>query len=94
VVKLDGKKLVFTDSLEKGTIYGELSGYGTEAKDSRLSLKHAPSGVTVRATADRPLSGCRVWAIGSAFCPEPFVQLDIEPGKKAVWSWTYEFSKK
>ena len=94
VVKLDGKKLVFTDSLAKGTIYGELGGFGKEVKDNRLSLKHAKSGVAVRVTGDRPLSACRVWAIGSAFCPEPFMQFDVEPGKRAVWSWTYEFTKK
>jgi hypothetical protein len=57
-------------------------------------MRHLPSGVTVTATCDRPLSGFRVWAIGSAVCPEPFVQLEVEPGKEAVWSWTYEFTKK
>ena len=94
VAKLDGKKLVFTDSLEKGTIYGELSGFGEKAAENRLTLRHKGSGVSVKVTGDKPLSGCRVWAIGSAFCPEPFMAFDIEPGKKATWSWTYEFSKK
>lgn len=94
VVKLDGKKLTFTDKLDKGTVYGELSGFGKEAKESRVTMKHTPSGVTVTAACDKPLSACRVWAIGSAVCPEPFVQLDVEPGKSVEWTWTYEFAKK
>jgi hypothetical protein len=94
VVKLDGKKLVFTDSLAKGTIYGELSGFGKEKADNRVTMVHTPSGVTVTATGDQPLSGCRTWAIGSALCPEPFMAFDIAPGKSATWTWTYEFSKK
>ncbi len=94
VAKLDGKKLVFVDGLDKGTIYGELSGFAEKASDNRLTLRHKASGVGVRVTGDKPLSGCRVWAIGTALCPEPFMAFDIEPGKKATWSWTYEFSKK
>ena len=94
LAKLDGKTLALTGPLDKGTLYAELSGFGTEAKDNRLTLKHAASGVSVRVTGDRPLSACHVWAIGSALCPEPHMQLDIAPGKKAAWSWTYEFSKK
>jgi hypothetical protein len=35
-----------------------------------------------------------VWAIGSALCPEPFVQLDVEPGRRVTWDWVYEFSAK
>jgi hypothetical protein len=95
VVKLDGKRLAFTDSLAKGTIYAELGGYGTtDPKENRVSMRHLPSGVSVRATGDKPLKKFNVWGIGSTLCPEPFVQLDIEPGKRAVWSWTYEFTKK
>lgn len=94
LVKLDGKKLTLTGPLDKGSIHAELGGFGTEAKDHRVTMRHLPSGVSVRVTGDKPLKKFNVWGIGSTLCPEPFVQLDVEPGKKAVWSWTYEFSKR
>lgn len=94
LVKLDGKKLTITGSLDKGSIHAELGGFGAEAKDHRVTMRHLPSGVSVRVTGDKPLKKFNVWAIGSTLCPEPFVQLDIEPGKSATWSWTYEFSKR
>lgn len=94
LVKLDGKKLTLTGPLDKGSIFAGLTGFGTEAKDHRVTMRHTPTGVSVRATGDKPLSKVNVWGIGSTLCPEPFVQLEIEPSKKAVWSWTYEFSKK
>ena len=90
-----GKSLTFTDPLDKGQIYFELGGFDPKpgSKDAGVTMKHLPSGVSVRATGDRPPSRFNVWGIGSTLCPEPFVQLDIEPGKKAVWSWKYEFAK-
>jgi hypothetical protein len=95
LVKLDGKKLTLSGPLDKGSIYAELGGYGTtDAKENRVTMKHTLTGVSVRVTGDKPLKKFNVWGIGSTLCPEPFLQLDVEPGKKAVWSWTYEFSKK
>lgn len=94
LVKLDGKKLTLTGPLDKGSIHAELGGFGAEAKDNRVTMRHVPTGVSVRVTGDKPLKKFNVWGIGSTICPEPYVQLEIEPGKKAVWSWTYEFTKK
>jgi len=94
LVKLDGKRLTLTGPLDKGSIFAELGGHGTtEAAENRVTMKHLPSGVSVRVTGDKPLKKYNVWGIGSTLCPEPYLQLDIEPGKKVVWSWTYEFSK-
>jgi hypothetical protein len=95
LVKLDGKTLSLTGPLDKGSIFAEVGGHGTtDSKENRVTMKHAPSGVSVRVTGDKPLKKVNVWGIGSTICPEPYVALDIAPGKRAVWSWTYEFSKK
>jgi hypothetical protein len=94
LVKLNGKTLSLTGPLDKGSIFAEVGGFGPQAKDNRVTMRHTPSGVSVRATGDKPLKKFNVWGIGSTLCPEPYVALELEPGKRAVWSWTYEFSKK
>ena len=93
--KWSQKSLTFSDDLDKGQIYFELGGFDAKpgSQDAAVTMKHLPSGVSVRATGDKPPSRFNVWGIKTTLCPEPFVQLDIEPGKKAVWSWKYEFKK-
>jgi len=91
VAKWSGKSLTFTDTLEKGQIYHELGGF--EGKPAGVTMKHLPSGVSVRVTGDHPASRYNVWGIKTVICPEPFIQLDIAPGKRAVWGWKYEFLK-
>lgn len=95
LVKIDGKKLTFTGALDKGQVYAELFGYSEKPdnKDAKLTMRHKPSGVSVTATADKPLHFLRVWGIKETICPEPFLLFDIEPGKAAVWGWLYEFKK-
>lgn len=93
LVKLDGKSFSFTGALDKGTIYGGLVGFDGTVKTNGVTMKHKPSGVTVRVTGDKPLKQFQVWGMSTTICPEPFIGLKIEPGKSDSWKWTYEFSK-
>ncbi len=95
VVKLDGKKLTFTGELDKGQIFADLGGFDArpDNKDAKVTMRHKPSGVSVTATADKPLHAVRVWGIKETICPEPFLLFDIAPGKKVSWTWKYEFTK-
>ncbi len=90
-----GRSLTFREPLDKGSIFYELGGFDPKpgSADAGVTMKHLPSGISVRVTGDKPPSRYNVWGIHSTLCPEPFVQLDIPPGKKATWSWKYEFDK-
>jgi hypothetical protein len=96
LVKLDGKMLTLSGPLDKGSIYAELSGFSKEprSKDAAVTMKHTPTGVTVRVVGDQPPSKFNVWGIKTTLCPEPFLQFDLAPGKKTAWTWVYTFSKK
>lgn len=93
LVKLGNKKLTLTGDLAKGTIYGGITGFDTTAATAGVTMRHKPSGVTVKVTGDRPLKQFNVWGMTTTLCPEPFIELKIEPGKDATWQWKYEFSK-
>jgi hypothetical protein len=95
LVQLDGKKLRLKGTIDKESIYAELSGFSKDAgsKDAAVTMRHVPTGVTVRVSGDRPPSKFNVWGMKTTLCPEPFLQFDLEPGKKAVWTWKYQFSK-
>lgn len=55
----------------------------------RLSVAERQAGLTIE--GDRALSRFAVFAVGSAFCPEPFVQIRLAPGESTTWSNVYRF---
>lgn len=93
LVKLGNKKLTLTGDLATGTIYGGIVGFDMTAATAGVTMRHKPSGVTVKVTGDHPLKQFNVWGMKTTLCPEPFIELKIEPGKAAEWKWKYEFSK-
>jgi hypothetical protein len=90
---LETNTLKFRSDLTVGSVMHELGGFDPkEMKHAGFTYKHAKSGLSVKASGDRPLSRFNVWAMKTTACPEPFHQLSIEPGKKATWTWKYDFA--
>jgi len=89
---LEGGRVVYHQELEQGqSVYGELEGYGNDAKDYQIRLEHRKAGAGVRITGNRPLSKVVFWSIRTTFCPEPYTEMHIEPGREASWTITYNF---
>ena len=42
-------------------------------------------------TGDRPLAKLLFWSAWKTVCPEPYIDMRIEPGKEFSWRITYEF---
>ena len=42
-------------------------------------------------TGDRPLAKLLFWSAWKTVCPEPYIDMRIEPGKAFTWRITYEF---
>lgn len=62
-----------------------LSGYG----DFRLS--NAKAGTSVEMSLNRKVSSFSVWFWQRAFCAEPRVMIELEPGKEFTWEYVYTF---
>jgi hypothetical protein len=45
----------------------------------------------VRITGDRPIAKLVFWSIRTTFCPEPYIDMRIEPGSESAWKIAYEF---
>ena len=72
-------------------MFVELEGFGPAASDYDIRLEHAKAGAGVRITGDRPIAKLVFWSIPSTFCPEPYIDLDVEPGKETRWKYRYSF---
>jgi hypothetical protein len=85
-------QLVYLKELAKGqSVFTELEGFGSTAQDYDIRLENKTAGAGVRIIGDRPIAKLVFWSIRTTFCPEPYIDLKIEPGSESAWKITYEF---
>jgi hypothetical protein len=92
LAEIRANRLVFLrDVLPDEFIWTLLEGYGAQAKDYDLRIENRDAGAGVRIVGDRPLSKLAFWSIRTVACPEPYVQLSIDPGQEERWRLSYTF---
>jgi hypothetical protein len=90
LAEIKGKDLTYGQELQKGqTAMSELTGFGDTAKDYDFRVENRKSNAAVRIMGDRPLSKLIFWSIRAIACPEPYIQMNIAPGKEFKWRITY-----
>ena len=90
VVRKD--RLVYLKELQKGqSVFTEVEGFGGTARDYDIRLENGNAGAGVRITGDKPIAKLVFWSIRTTFCPEPYIDLRIEPGGESTWTIAYEF---
>lgn len=68
-----------------------LTGFSNDAKDYNIRIENQKTGAGVRITASLPISRMVFWTNPKTLCPEPYLNLKVEPGKEISWKLTYEF---
>lgn len=92
LAEVKGKDLVYLSELQQGqTAQSIIQGYGPNPSDYDIRVENKKTGAGVRTTANRPLSKINFWSIRTTLCPEPYIDMKIEPGKEFTWDIKYEF---
>lgn len=87
-----GNKIVYAKVLEGADCYQtSFSGFGAEAKDNDIRIENKRTGAGVRVTGDRPMSRFGYWSIRTVVAPEPYIDINIEPGQQFSWTNTFDF---
>jgi len=92
VLEVRGREVVFSRELvkdERAMI--SVAGFSGDSRDYDIRVENRKTGAGVRITADRPLARLMVWSIRPARCPEPFINVRVEPGAEFTWRISYEF---
>ncbi|MEZ5397313.1 MAG: hypothetical protein R2724_31675 [Bryobacterales bacterium] len=90
--KIDGETLHYTKELPAGqSVIALLSGFSDHAADNAFVIENRAVGAGVRMQADKPLSKLQFWSPRTTLCPEPFIELSLEPGQADRWSLRYTF---
>ncbi|MBV8819452.1 MAG: hypothetical protein JO022_13925 [Acidobacteriaceae bacterium] len=92
LAQVSGKDLKYTSTLEKGqSLLAEMKGYGETKTDYDFRIENRRSGAGVRIRGDHPLAKVVFWSIRTVACPEPYIQIEVKPGKREKWKYTYDF---
>ena len=87
-----GNKLVYAKVLEGSECYSaSFTGFGADAKDNDIRIENKKVGAGVHITGDRPLTRLAYWSIRTVLAPEPYIDLNIEPGQQFEWKYTYDY---
>lgn len=88
----NGTEVRYLKELQTGqSIIAELTGFGPTASDYDLRLENRKARAGVRIRGDRPLSKVVFWSIRTVFSPEPYIDIEVDPGKITRWTYTYDF---
>lgn len=94
LAEIRGKELVYLQELQKGqTVFTNLEGHGSGAQDYDIRVENRKTGAGVRQRGDRPLSKVVFWSIRSNISPEPYIEMQIDPGREEKWRIQYDFYK-
>jgi hypothetical protein len=94
VTNLDGKTLRFSELIGPNrSFFAELIGHRQSVADHHFVLKHKPTGVAIDCNGDRSLKKFNFWGRENTICPEPYVQIELNPEQKLEWRLEYRFSQ-
>jgi hypothetical protein len=87
-----GNKIIYKKVLEGSECYqASFTGFGAEATDNDIRIENKRTGAGVRIRGDRPVTRFGYWSIRTVVAPEPYIDLDIEPGQQFAWAYTYDY---
>ncbi len=86
-------KLIFDRLIPKGeSVYcGDIRTKGGSLPDYDFRIENRSAKVGVHVWSDRPLVKLAYWACHTTACPEPFTEINIDPGQSFSWNITYQF---
>jgi hypothetical protein len=90
-VTLQDNRLTFIKELDKRFVsFTDLTN-GKGANNYDFKIEDHNTGAAVRITADKPISKMAFWSAAKTLCPEPYINIKVEPGQEFSWTINYEY---
>ncbi|MEI6139870.1 MAG: hypothetical protein WCP85_11435 [Mariniphaga sp.] len=93
IARIEGKQMTFLREVSKlESLYcGAMQGLNNDRSSYDFRIENLKAGAGVHITADQPVFKLAFWSNTTTVCPEPFIQIKVEPGKEFKWEIRYEF---
>jgi hypothetical protein len=94
LVELKDKEFRFKDKLPTGDfVMAGITGPEALEKNKRaFEMRHAASGITIKVEHGREFAKFNVWGIKTTICSEPYLAINLKPGKSLEWGIRYTFT--
>lgn len=90
-LKIKENTLHFLENLNDESVFLQITGFGMHEKDNQFIVTNNSTGASVSCKIDKPQSDMVFWAIKSTLCPEPSIEISVDPGKDEKWISDYTF---
>lgn len=88
--ELRDNQLIFLKDLEKRNVsFKDLT--NGDGANYNLKVENHNTGAAVKITGDKRISKLVFWSASKTICPEPYINIKVEPGKTFIWNITYEY---
>ena len=96
IATFDGKQIRFLKQMARSDrlFCGSVTGFSDKVSDYDFTVDNLKTGAGVRVTCDRPISKMVFWCSPVTVCPEPYIDMRIDPGKSFTWTITFEYYTK
>lgn len=93
IFEIQEKKIIFKRDLvgDESIACKNLEGINNSVENFEINIDNRHTGAGVKITGDQPLSRLRLWGTATTLCPEPYIEIKVEPGAEFRWSYFYEF---
>jgi hypothetical protein len=93
IAEIQGNQIAFLRNIgngEEAECYS-LEGFSSNVEDYEIRIENRITGAGVRITCDQPFLKLAFWSCPTTLCPEPYINIKVEPGKEMKWTIRYEF---
>jgi hypothetical protein len=93
LININGQQVEYLRVLQptETASLGGVSGFGNSVEDYDFRIENRKTGAGVRITGDKPVSRVVYWSCDTAVSPEPYIDLNIQPGESFSWNILYNF---
>lgn len=93
VAEVSGTSLTYRRALtSKESFSTPINGFGSGTGPYDVAV-HNAAGAGFRAVSKTPMTSLQLWSIRSTVSAEPFVNLEVQPGKMIQWTYDYTYTK-
>ena len=93
IYEIQGKKIIFKRNLvgDESIACKYLEGLNGSVENFEIRIDNLHTGAGVKITGNQPLSRLRLWGTATTLCPEPYIDIEVDPGEQFEWSYFYDF---
>jgi hypothetical protein len=92
VGEFTANNLLFRREIKDGeSLFAKLKGLTGRVTDNAVTVENAKTHAGLHIKGNVAVTSFNLFAAPLAVCPEPFIQIELEPGQEKAWEASYEF---